>query len=72
MVFQERFVLTNLTMWGTIGDLGFSVLSCVCESCYSQGCWFLQAVYVSCIPESWLSGNSIFVGRITVVQLCVG
>jgi len=29
MVFQKRFVLTNLIMWGTFGDIGYSVLSYV-------------------------------------------
>lgn len=44
----------------------------ICESCYSLGFWFLHDVSVSCIPESWLYGNNIFVGSIAEAQLHVG
>lgn len=44
----------------------------MCESCYSLGFWFLHDVSFSCIPESWLYGNYIFIGSIAVAQLHVG
>jgi len=68
---QKKFVLTNLTTWGTFSDIGYSVLSYMWELLFTRLpvlAWCVSFLY----SRELAVWKFIFVGSIAVAQLHVG